>query len=78
MFYSRCESPERHRCVDLLCCSFDAVLILRQALHFLHRFLGHHVPPAHLVQVPFQRLIQELHGHHVVFHVARQMVAGVL
>lgn len=77
MFYSRCGSPERHRCVDLLRCSFDAVLILRQALHLLHRFLDHRVPAAHLVQVPFQRLIQELDGHQLVFHVARQMVAGV-
>lgn len=71
-------SPERHGCVDLLRCSFDAVLILRQALQFLHRFLDHHVPAAHLLQVPFQRLIQESDGHRVVFHVARHMVASVL
>lgn len=71
-------SPERHGCVDLLRCSFDAELILHQALHFLHRFLNHHVPAAHLVQVPFQRLVQEFDGHHVVFHVACDVVASVL
>lgn len=79
MFLRRsCDSPERHCCVDVLRGSFDAVLILHQVLHFLLRFLHHHVPAAHPVQVPFQRLIQKPDGHHVVLHVPRQMVAGVL
>lgn len=73
-----CPSPERHGRVDLLGSGFDAALVLRQALHFLHRFLDHCVPAAHLVQVPFQRLIQKPDGHGIVLHVAVEIVAGVL
>lgn len=78
LFPASFQSPECHRHVNLLCCSFDVILIIRQCLHFPYSFLDHVLPALHPIQVSFQWLVENFDRHEVVLHVACQPVAGGL